>query len=183
MRSAEPMDIDFFWRIVEMAGWESSGFDYAVCQRALRKLLPSPKELEGFRAQYDLVTSRLAVSDDGESDLVAHIVGLGRTEYEASLKKWSLIEERVIKRAYTESFSYAIPTAEMYNPGYDAERIEQARRDHSAKALQDEVYTIVLKVIEDAKLRCADLSQSPVRYHVHAGTDAALRTAFPEKVA
>lgn len=80
------------WKEIEALGWAKK-LDYKDASRKLAKN-PSRKEIENFgyacRAHlYDMVSRcdvDIPLGSDGTNDLLCHIVGLGRAEYEAALK-------------------------------------------------------------------------------------------------
>lgn len=190
---SQPMDLDLFWQIVAKAHW-APDFDFRVSERNLRLALGNAQTAEAFGDRYrevrgalsrrieqkeDASGESLGVSDDGLSDLVAHIIGLGRDEYEHSMEVYGHVVDRVRHRRYTESFSYAIPSAEHYAPDHALKTEEQRKRDRVATDIQPAVEAAVGALLAEAKRLCPELRHSPVEYHVEAGCRAALRAAFP----
>lgn len=185
------MEIDRFWAIVAKAEWEKHK-DFRISQRRLRQELPTLEDLDAFGNCFSKLRAtlaariekaerhgddRLGLGDDSFSDLIAHIVGLGRDEYQACIENPKRAIVRGNHHDFTESFSYAVPHKEHY--GKDPVDNEQRRRDRVAKDLEAAVSAAITPLLEEAKRLCVDLRQSPVKYHVQAGCDDALRTAFP----
>lgn len=110
---------DEFWAFIEPFGWGTATTDSQAIKVALLHQL-TPIKAGALRDQLDVLTGalhqrleaervRLECGDDSYQDLLAHVVGLGRAEYEKALADPRLLEERCDKRQYTESFSYALP--------------------------------------------------------------------------
>ena len=121
-----------FWAIVQSLGWGRS-YDYKAMKADLIKRLDEQqaryfrdifqrKQSELMRAlsRYEEDEDvELGVSDDGFSDLTAHIIGLGRREYNQVMKNPQLGVDRANARygspdGYKESFAYAIPYEDDY---------------------------------------------------------------------
>jgi hypothetical protein len=120
-----PCTPELFWAEVALIGWSDSPekkfYDKAKA-RLLRRW--TGEFLEEFNEIKDELQSKLAraveakeqetgestgCGDDGWGDLMNHVIGLGKEEYEASLAD----PMRVIKRGqaynYAESFGYCVP--------------------------------------------------------------------------
>ena len=107
------MNNDRFWEIVENCKW-TSDHDY----RRIEKFLLTEytgNELLDFRTMvvekreeiYGPLFDVEGVGDDGFSDVLFHIIGMGRETYDnITLEKAQKI---IDDRTYEESFSYAIP--------------------------------------------------------------------------
>lgn len=117
-----------FWKIVEDAGWGRS-YKYDAIKKALMLKL-KPKEADELNRMVGIMKGRLskAVEDweratgehldaygDSWGDLLAHVVGLGKREYERNLRDPSLLKKRYHQGKYVESFDYAIPTSKDYD--------------------------------------------------------------------
>ena len=116
-----------FWAIVEGLGWGRRTTDYDAIQKDLMNRL-SPQQAKKMRgifdkkkgelsraiSQWERSNDDLPVSDDGYSDLLAHIVGMGRKEFEKTLRNPELAYERAKKYDYKESFAYALPYESDY---------------------------------------------------------------------
>jgi hypothetical protein len=72
------------------------------------------------------------VGDDGFDDLIEHIIGLGREEYEKVLKHPDLAQKRVNSGQYKESFAYCFPYKEDY------EKLNKEYYLNFAKQVQEE---------------------------------------------
>ena len=66
--------------------------------------------------------------DDSHSDLLYHVVGLGKKEFEAHLDDFLLLAARGSsygsEEGYTESFSYAIPYEDDYEKSNDPAQLD-----------------------------------------------------------
>jgi hypothetical protein len=120
--------MDDFWTIIDSLGWGTKTTDH----KALRNCLLvtwTPDETTWFRSTLGAATSvlrkrirrwesetgeELALVEGQRSDLLYHIVGLGRAEYHKTMHDPSVLIERVQQRDFTESFSYAIPWLRDY---------------------------------------------------------------------
>ena len=120
-----PITAELFWEEVALIGW-SDNPERKFYNKAKARLLRrwSGEFLEEFDEMKDELYSKLYTAvtkteeatgertgcgDDGFGDLLNHVIGLGREEYEAAMKD----PMRVIKRGqaynYKESFGYCIP--------------------------------------------------------------------------
>jgi hypothetical protein len=126
-----------FWDLVELAGWTGRGPD-ALSGPAgrLAKVLKTDRSRRRFeqlyRAHHRILYNRLNdwereqedlgdpkdfnTGDDGFSDLISHIIGLGRSEYQAAMKDPMVAYERARARDYYESFSYVFHELLPYKP-------------------------------------------------------------------
>ena len=123
------MSVLEFWRLTEPYGWGTKTTDYKSIQKDLmRKMTPEQaKDLnQTFRnlkiKLYETVIQaekareipHINVGDDSFDDLQAHIIGMGRREYEAVMKNPALAAERGNAGKFSESFSYALPHPQDY---------------------------------------------------------------------
>jgi len=126
--SAARVSLSDFWKLVDKIGWGTKTTDTDAIEKAIM-LKYSPQEaaaLGNIRSQlFDDLYDRLdrwgdaedmsfGVGDDGFSDLINHIIGLGKREYDAVMKDPKRGWERAQKGTYTESFSYAFPSRSDY---------------------------------------------------------------------
>jgi hypothetical protein len=157
-----------FWDLVHSIGWGTKTTD---CNEVSKKLLRelSTAQMEGMRERFSICRGELIelveptienVSDDGLCDLTAHIVGLGREEYEFCLNNPSAIQDRANSGDYVESFSYCIPhpddlqclDVEHYRKWAIAERkVFSPVDDPHLEDIQGDLQTIceALEVMED----------------------------------
>ena len=111
-----------FWKFVGEFNWPKNFNDYDKIK--YKFLTDYPEFAEAFRNMcvskvsdlYDAVkkweddgVNNVDVSDDGLSDLLWHIVGMGKTQFEKHLKTPALIAKRATNSGYKESFCYAVP--------------------------------------------------------------------------
>jgi len=125
-KTAATMSEAEFWKITEPFGWGKKTKDFKAIKKALMKKL-SPDQAEALQNRYTELTSTVYdkllpiiqesevwIGDDSLDDLVAHIVGMGKKEYNAVTKNPLLGLKRAEERDYEESFSYALPSEEDY---------------------------------------------------------------------
>lgn len=105
-----------FWRFVDEAQWTT---DHNV-DRIKRFLLQESDEatVEALRHKASELMHKLehyrgpdisGVSDDGWSDVRAHVIGSGRDVYEACIDSQLYIQEIVNSGKYVENFLYSLP--------------------------------------------------------------------------
>tara|TARA_R100000664_G_C2740705_1_gene129244 strand:- start:860 stop:1360 length:501 start_codon:yes stop_codon:yes gene_type:complete len=125
-----------YWDFVQQGGWPDEYLDskLGVKARILANMKKSTEveefyffvhaceQLLGRRVErWERVTHRsLELSDDGWSDCMSHIVGLGKEEFVRTLKNPELAWKRSMAGygkpgGYQESFLYCIPDAEDYD--------------------------------------------------------------------
>jgi len=125
-----------FWELVEMANWPC---DYEKMRIRYLKLMSKEEgkqfryildkhygELDVFCCEKD-PDNDLGVGDDGYGDLLYHIIGLGKAEYDKCLKSFALIKELAHSGKYKESFKYCIPYDDDYGEksAYTIKHIEK----------------------------------------------------------
>ena len=159
MPEAEPMENAEFWGIIDLALW-APDFNTDVSKRELKLRLPALAHLKQFRDKFTKLYNSLyntvikheqatetscGVGDDGFSDLLHHIIGLGKEEYEKAMKKPSLVIERTQRDDYTESFAYAIPYDDDYKDPTNLDRT-QSHIDRLGKTVEEEVERELSKI-------------------------------------
>lgn len=133
------MDINEFWKIVDEINWSSvtRGYDSDVMKRDIINKYGIEKALELRPIYYDMTAplydvlwdvEGIGLSDDGYSDLIAHIVGCGREVYEATLADTSLAVKRAQSGDYVENFSYILPYDDDNDKGDDSKYKQWAIR-------------------------------------------------------
>lgn len=145
----EKGEIDF-WSFTEPYGWGTKTTDFKEIKKDLMRRLTA-EQAHAFRKSFEEYRGALykacfhtveGCGDDSFSDLISHIVGLGRKEYEATLANPRLAQNRCRENKYTESFAYAIPSKDSY---------EDITIEHYLKWAADiiEVYGKILDASED----------------------------------
>lgn len=132
LKTAAAMSEDQFWDLIEPYGWGTKTTDYKAIQKDLMKKI-TPEQTEALSTTYGLLRNRLSaamkkafkgddwVGGDSYDDLLAHIVGMGRKEYNAVLKKPELGVKRYQEGKYRESFSYALP----HKSDFESQKIDK----------------------------------------------------------
>jgi len=109
------MSEDSFWKMVKVANWPTDRYE-KVKIRYLK--LMNRETCHNFRNTVDnayifldeaVGKSVSGTGDDGYSDLLSHIIGLGKKEFYRNIKNPKLAQKRVDASNYRESFSYCIP--------------------------------------------------------------------------
>ena len=151
------MSEDRFWELVAMTDWPNKGYDQPKIDYL--KSLNKSTGLK-FRKIVDALWNVLdefigsernpaGGGDDSHSDLLYHIIGLGRTEFYAHLKDYSLMEARGeadynSAEGYKESFGYAIPyKSDWDNPEKEIVDLEEslARREEEKAEVNNTLIT------------------------------------------
>lgn len=118
-----------FFDIIEQYGWGTKTVDYDAIKRDIMSKFTKSQsnQLQAtftilYRRLYNFVTlyeKQNDVScdcgDDSFDDLLSHIIGMGRNEYNNSLDNPGLVIDRAHKYNFTESFAYALPTNYSYD--------------------------------------------------------------------
>jgi hypothetical protein len=175
--------LDQFWSLVEEIDWGNNcgGREYEqISVRLMREKDPNwVKEASAIR--YALVSelskrlsyweqepgNRIDLGDDSFSDLLNHIVGLGKEEFEKSLEDLSRIKRRANEYDFKESFSYCFPHEGDYK-NLKLDHYQELAKEYSkefqeimvlqiSKFIQDEILYIVetLKMIENGDVKAA----------------------------
>lgn len=133
----ELMSDSEFWSLVQKLGWGTRTTDSKMLSKAIMARY-TPEQCNGIRQAFSKFKSALnkktqqweqanevniAVSEDSFDDLLSHIVGLGHQVYEASFNNPKLVDQRASARKYTESFAYALPTADDFD-NFDVKRYQ-----------------------------------------------------------
>lgn len=105
-----------FWDFVRKTGWNRDQDYDRIKKMMLRTMTPeSVKEMRGrFDDLYNILDRKIndkveGVGDDSYSDLVSHIIGMGKKLYNEVLQDPSIAQKIIDAHAYKESFSYAFP--------------------------------------------------------------------------
>jgi len=112
-----------FWALVKEQNWPATAknTDYEkarfftnhtveVCGEYRKTIREKYLNLHDAMVSWERNSHRhVPCGDDGYSDLLNHIIGLGQKIYEASLKNPTLIFNRAEKGMYVESFYYVVP--------------------------------------------------------------------------
>jgi hypothetical protein len=187
-----PMPLDEFWKLVAELNWghKSDGphktTNYKVVKKTLMQKL-TRSGVERFSATFSALRHDLyrkldkeveGTGDDGFGDLLAHIIGLGKEEYERNLADPKLAQARVDKSRYVESFSYCIPyddDYEMLDPSHHVARAKGVIKEYT-QGLTDERYAPVhdaMRLIIDTFTPAANGEPSAL-----LGTDGKLEGAL-----
>jgi hypothetical protein len=118
-----------FWSLVDKIGWGTKTTDYKMVKRSLMRVF-TPAQCEGIldkesELRHQLTVKfdkyleangvELSLGDDGFSDLMNHIVGLGKSIYNACMKNPDLIVDLARRDDFAESFSYCFPHADDFD--------------------------------------------------------------------
>jgi len=157
------MDKTRFWEVVESVKWARPSTDYDKAKAYILRNY-SFTELKELRAHLrdaykaaDAAASKIDIdcgSDDGWSDLIYHVVGLGKEFFDKAIENPLLIKKLYDTDAYVESFSYAIPYADdvcyLSNEYYQhrgtrylSQLWQVYESPNWSKAVKEEVYKLI----------------------------------------
>lgn len=114
--------VEKFWEVVKQVKW-TSDHNYTRIKYQFMRSFTKP-QVDGLRQRLEQMTNNLdrklsnrveGVGDDGYSDLLAHIVGMGKESYDAVLADPTMAQDIIDKNQYKESFSYAFPFEDDWN--------------------------------------------------------------------
>ena len=164
-----------FWETVKNARWTSDHNYDRIKYQWMRKLTPS--QAEGLRRRFDEVKAKLdrkitnvtsGVGDDGYSDLLSHIIGMGKEAYDEVMADPSLAQGIIDRDEYVESFLYSFPYEDDWLSVDPKHLIDQATKylegleqltgsrspiksQESAEALKDMIKRLRIAVSGDFK--------------------------------
>lgn len=144
------MNSERFWSLVHACEWPrvvnaSREVVREVTDKAKYETLPSlildrveGTEFHGVMAQKlrDLERATkeadvsLRVSDDAWDDILCHVIGLGKDEFQACLDEPRLIKNHAT--SYMESFRYCVPFGEEWDPAIAKENQKRAIKSDAA---------------------------------------------------
>jgi len=123
------MDEDEFWDLIAKLGWTRDG-DFRSLKKKFMKLVPDPERAREVMRTCDTFVRLLSIAierfeeksdrhcdvgDDGFSDLVYHIIGLGCEEFNSTIDDPERAVNRAHENDFSESFAYVFPTDDDYN--------------------------------------------------------------------
>lgn len=125
------MDLEKFWTITYLVGWRHLCGEvahneniFSIGKATFLLFLTDIKEMHAYNNQLRELSTELYLKirkwsqetgkniylpEDHFNDLLDHIIGLGKDEYERTLENPELAYIRSEKANYVESFSYCIP--------------------------------------------------------------------------
>jgi hypothetical protein len=141
------MDEARFWEIVDTINW-ASDCDYKRGRKWFLQNLTFA-EVEAFRSikseKWNALDEMIGMDrnpagggDDSHSDLLNHVIGLGKEQYEAHLADYSLLEARGNAKydtaeGYKESFAYCLP----HDDDYAKLESDEAWKEWAQRAIED----------------------------------------------
>lgn len=166
------MNIDQFWDLIEPFDWGTKTTKYEEIEKALLHKL-TPAQAGEVREIFNTLRIKLHCTigvrgciqtgwnEDRCYDLCAHIIGLGRIEYNAVLADPSLGVKRGQSGDYVESFSYALPYEDAFvkiDINYYVERAEEIAVYYQALAeIDEDTFPWRPKVLPELHLICATM--------------------------
>lgn len=153
----KPEDVAEFWDEVAKIGWSKKADIKAIEKKLLKSW--APEKAERMREVFDEMHGQLyevldqkveGVGDDGFNDLLAHIVGMGKEEFERNLADPTLAQKRADADDYEESFAYVLPHEDTYECLKPATYVKQAKEiiTELKKGLKDDRFVPVYPAIE-----------------------------------
>ena len=134
------MSTSNFWTAVDQAGWSRDHNYKRIKELFLERF--TQREADAFRATFQDLQHTLGdtlsqwaedndkefgLGDDSWGDFLAHIIGMGKHEYDVVMRDPDRGYERAVNGSYKESFSYGIPYKDDY--------AEKARQPQSKDTL------------------------------------------------
>jgi hypothetical protein len=158
------MTEDRFWQLVGQANWPENGYDRPKLAYLMNIKAKEGKDLrnilsELWNALDTFVDGRyegMNLGDDSYSDLMFHIIGLGKAQFYAHLSSYKKIKARAngnyeSDEGFEESFGYAIPYCGEWDNIPDAiKEVEDSikRREEKTATTTDEKLLDIDDVIE-----------------------------------
>jgi hypothetical protein len=166
-----------FGDVVKEIGWDRNRDPKRIKKRLLA--LWTPEQAEAARDAFAKLQGRLysrldkwqredwsdarefGLGDDGFGDLIAHIIGLGKREYDAVMKDPQRALERAHRGDFEESFSYALPWRDDYENLNVSKYVkwaktmvaeyEEASKEEAFKPLRSKIYAMqqMLEMLAD----------------------------------
>lgn len=142
--TATQMTEERFWAIVEMADWPARQTEDSDRGKIFLMSRLDRGEVHQLRGIYESLSNDLwlavgnhlkstdqviGVGDDGYGDLVAHVIGLGRAEYEKAMADPQVVVERGRARKFASNFSYILPWPQDYDNTDVTQYVERAERE------------------------------------------------------
>lgn len=186
-KTVAPMEDDGFWGLVQRVQWPQ---DVDRGRRILVNQLGTIERAEAFRDTYthkynevskalDSVEDDIPfLGDDSYSDLVAHVIGLGREIFERETSNPQLLVKRAELYDYKESFSYCVPELSDMLPSAQLEQDHQRMRDRAARACANEVRDAVEDILHKHLERCPGMRYSPIKHEVESAVRTTLHNIF-----
>lgn len=124
-----PMPLERFWAVVAEVGWATrqtqstgEGRRFLTGLLSREEAVAFDERLQALRfSLHDVLDdwaeqtgAEFETGDDGFDDLVCHIIGLGREEYETVLDDPAVALRRAEAGDYRESFRYLAPQPDDY---------------------------------------------------------------------
>ena len=155
-----PMSEERFWEIVKIADWPNKDHNDVTAEYLKFLFVEEGIQLRRMSGVFFNMLDKVVGQrnpagggDDSHSDLLYHIIGLGREQFYAHLNDYSLIEKRGQSRydsaeGYKESFAYCMPYEddwEKIDPKKTAEiRTEiDKRKEKQEKAVPLKIQTVL----------------------------------------
>lgn len=161
-----------FWKMVKVVDWGRRNTGDTTPLRKVILKTTSPLEIEDMKAMFKRLKHQLGkrfndwlqdhpdkdeqvYGGDGYDDLLAHVIGLGKAEYNASMRNPSKLFDRWDRRDYRESFAYVLPDKRDY------ENIIEATYADKAEKVWENYYSPLIQVKSlEPELRTIDAALS-----------------------
>lgn len=139
--------LDKFWHLVDEINWSDNckNRGYEKIKLHMMKNLEHEwvKEASFIRcALYNEISEcinrweddygQIEVSDDGLSDLINHIIGLGKKEFDRCMKNPALAKRRADRCDFVESFSYCFPHDNEYEK-FQVDHYQEYAKNYSSE--------------------------------------------------
>lgn len=178
------MNEEKFWQVVERVNWygtwkRKDAVD--VGKAVMLTVLPTKEDMDAFRKVYSEKQGKLysaletwekedecwhtghnprsfGLGDDSFGDLIAHVIGCGREEYDAVMRDPERAHKRALSYDFGESFSYCIPWDDDYDPVEKKLERAQSGLDHwISRMAEDPSYSTARSEVERRAMEVAKL--------------------------
>jgi hypothetical protein len=166
-----------FWKAVAEAKWGMKADYEKIKLMFLRKW--TPKQTKQMNEVYKYLYNKLYracnavvedLGDDGFGDLLSHIIGLGRTEYERVLANPKLAATRADNNQFKECFSYCLPYEEDYEklkPEFYDEWAARAAKDLAIHMKDKRTHPEAVRAMREVACRLVDAVGQPLALLEH----------------
>lgn len=170
---------DLFWAEVEHIGWGDKTTD---CDAIKKELLGrwDSDFMRSFKELYNKLESQLyehvsewahandyfsELGEDGYGDLISHVVGLGKTAYEAGMEDPKTVVERGRAYKFEEKFSFSLPDPPRGEGLTYEEALAKVRAEHNMDGFDSEEDAELFFQMEAYELILGEKCNEEPRYY------------------
>jgi hypothetical protein len=164
--------INEFWAEVALMGWGTKGNYDAIKLALLQKWTPSKaKQMSNtcrfLRNRLDEKCRKVVkgLGDDGYGDLLSHIIGLGKEEYDRNMAEPKLAAARAYEYEFKECFSYCLPHKDdfkLLDPACYSNRMERVAKELMHRTQDKHLHPGARKPMLEVVRRLVDAVRKPL---------------------